>query len=525
MTKSKARAPGRLTRHLARTDTNEQVAIGASRDVTPALAEAMDELALRGATVAARKTLFHAIGNPEPGQLMTERGWHTYWAGFEDEFKLEAQPFVEVRHTKHGRDHRHRVYSLVRDDGRLVSASHNYRRNELVSRVGEVAAGHPLRPGRHHRWVVGEFARRGMTVSAATQPAETAPARPLFTQDEHQQAERRLGDDPRAFKARIYALYIKSGGSWRTFAALLDRERITVARGDSVLLVVDERTRFRLPLARLLREQAKRAGRPIAIRSADLEAVFGRAKPLAEEQEAIDRRWRGAAPAPQSSERAEAPAPAPAQPTADLFATRMRAAAVEMLAREARRAERLRHHRARKAALRRGALDSRVAAIADQLCVVAAAQVVQQFRSRNALRTTVLIVAALASGSAVAPTVLAAAAVALLRRGELKAERSRLRADVDAAKAGRTGWRFADVAAGDRTRYAALARSDLIDPEGPDAGPIIAALGRKPAARFVAWWAYATPKQRAVVVAWGKTRAPMKAKSRPSRSRNKGPER
>lgn len=64
--KSKARAPGRLMRHLARADTNETVSIGASRDVTPSLAEAMDELALRSATVSAQKTWFHAIANPEP---------------------------------------------------------------------------------------------------------------------------------------------------------------------------------------------------------------------------------------------------------------------------------------------------------------------------------------------------------------------------------------------------------------------------------------------------------------------------
>ena len=299
MTKSKARAPGRLLRHLARADTNETVQVGAWRDVTPSLAEAMDELALRSATVSARKTWFHVIANPEPGLAMSEEAWTAYWSTFEAESALNAQAFIEVQHRKRGRNHRHRVYSLVREDGRLVPVSYNYRRNELVSRLAEVAAGHPLRPGKHHRWVIAELARRGVELPATVRTAERST--PVFSQDEHQQAERKLGTDPRAFKAIIYALYVQSGGNWHTFASGLDRDRITVARGDRALLVVDEASRFHLPLARLLREEAKRAGTPIKIKSADLEAVFGRAKPLREEQVEIDRRQRtlkAAAPQP-----------------------------------------------------------------------------------------------------------------------------------------------------------------------------------------------------------------------------------
>lgn len=171
-----------------------------------------------------------------------------------------------------------------------------------------------------------------------------------------------------------------------------------------------------------------------------------------------------------------------------------------------RRVERLRLDHERKARLRRGDLETRVTAIADDLCVAVAAEVIGHLRPRNALRTTVLIIAALASGSAIAPAVLAAAAVALLRRGDLKAERSRFRADVDASKAARTGWDLADAAAAERGSYAALARSGLIEPTGPDPGPIIAAIGQRRAAAFLAWWAYASPKQRAVVERWSKQR-------------------
>ena len=519
--KSKARAPGGLMRHLGRADTNETVLVGASRGVTPSLAEAMDELALRSATVAAKKSWFHAIANPEPDLPMSEEGWAACWSAFEAEFALGSQPFIEVRHRKHGRDHRHRVYSLVRDDGRLVPVSHNYCRNELVGRLTEIAAGHPLRPGRHHKWVVGECARRGVKLPTVGQTAGRST--PVFSQDEHQQAERKLGTDPRAFKARVYDLYVQSGGDWHAFARHLDRDPITIARGKSALLVVDERSRFHLPLARLLREEAKRAGTPIKIKSADLEAVFGRAKPLAEEHVEIDRRQRTVEAASQSSEPEKGEI---VQGAADLFAARMQAAIAQVLFQERRRAERLKRTRERKAALRRGDLDACVAAVADDLAVAVAAGVIRHLRSRHGLRTVLLVLAALAAGSGIAPVVLAAAAAALLRRGVLKAERAGFRTDVDAAKAARTGWKFADVTPADRNRYAALVRSDLIDPAGPDAGPIIATIGQQDAARFLAWWCYASPKQRAIIKGWQKQHQPQKrSRTKPRTGRSAGRER
>ncbi len=516
MTKSKARAPGGLLRHLARVDTNETVEVGACRGVTPTLSEAMDELALRSATVAAKKSWYHVNGNPELGRLMSEEGWEAYWADYETEFGLGSQFFIEVRHRKHARHHRHRVYSLVRDDGTLVSVTHNYRRNELVSRLAEVAAGHPINPGKHHRWVIAELAQRGVALPGPAARAVTHSS--LFSQAEHQQAERKLGTDPRAFKARVYDLYVQSCGDWRVFASHLDQDRITIAKGHSALLVVDEKSRFHLPLARLLREEAKRAGKPIKIRSIDLEAVFGRANPLKAEQVAIDRRQLGVGPVPQLSGPAK---DAPAQAAADVFAARMQAAVTQVLLQEQRRAHRLKRNRERKAALRRGDLDARVAAIADDLAVAVAAGVIRHLRSRHGGRTVLLVIAALAAGSGIAPVVLAAAAAALLRRGVLKAERADFRADVDASKAARTGWKFADVTPADRARYAALTRSDLIDPAGPDAGPLIAAIGQQQAARLVAWWAYATPTQRAVVERWDRPRPKQRPRSAPRPARRR----
>lgn len=187
------------------------------------------------------------------------------------------------------------------------------------------------------------------------------------------------------------------------------------------------------------------------------------------------------------------------------------------------RADRLRRNRERRAALRRGDLDARVEALLDQACTAVAAEIVRGLSPRHGTRLTVLVIAALALGGGIGPTLLAAAAVALLRRGEIVAERTRMRLDVDEAKAARTGWSFAAVPASARARYAALSRSDLIAPAGPDAGPLIASLGREEAARFVAWWAYASPKQRGVVQGWGRPprKRPAPARPRPARQRTR----
>ena len=504
MTKSKARAPGGLLRHLVRTDTNEHMALGDTRDVTADPGGAMMELAIRGATARGRKNLFHVIGNPEPGTVMSELHWTDYWTTFEDEFDLAAQPFVEVRHTKKGRDHRHRVYSLVRDDGRLIPTGHNFRRNELVSRLTEITAGHPVRPGRFHGWVVREIESRGISVSqplaGATRPEHHARLR----QHEQQQGERKLvASDPRHFKTAVYELWAGVDGDWRRFASALDAARITVARGDAALLVIDEISQFQLPLARLLREEAKRANRPLKIKSADLETVFARAKPLSEETGAV--RERSQAHSTQAAiQKAEKPRAAEQRsPVVEELARSMAIHMAVHLAAERRRRARLEENRRRKLARERPTFEARLLAVADAACLSVAAHLVRCLRDeRLALRTTVQMLGAVALVNGLAPLLLGAAAIAMARRIQVTAEHDAFRADIDQAKAARSGFSFADVPSAGRAGYAALLRSSLFEAEGSDAGPLITGLGPDKAAAFVAWWAHASDRQRAVVQGW-----------------------
>ena len=509
MTKSRARAPGGLSTHLARTDTNEHVALGHTRDITADLDSAMVELAMRGATARGRKNLFHVIGNPEPGTTMSEAHWVGYWATFEHEYKLGLQPFVEVRHAKKGRDHRHRIYSLVRDDGRLIETRKNYRRNELVSRLTEIAAGHPLRQGKFSGWIVRELEHRNGTVPPQLAGLERSEQHARLGQHEQQQGERKpLIVDPRKFKATVYMLWANADGDWQKFASALDAARITVARGRSALLVVDETSEFQLPLARLLREEAKRANKPIGIKSVDLERVFARAKPLDEEIGAVRERSPRRSSGESVKEGEKSKAAAPPSTVANELSRRMTAQMTLHLAGERRRRLRLDENRRRKLAKRRPALDAQLLAIADAVCLPAAAHLVRCLRDgRLALRTAVHMIGAMALVNGLAPLLLAAAAVSVARSVQIASERDAIRADVDQAKAARSSFSFADVPNNSRVSYAALLRSAVFEAEGPEAEALIVGLGRDKAAAFVAWWAHASDRQRAVVQSWDSQQA------------------
>lgn len=75
----------------------------------------------------------------------------TYIRHYETEFGLEIAPRAVVYHTKHGRRHAHVVWSLVREDGSVVSLAHDRPRREKVSRIVEFEHGLSFTRGKHNR--------------------------------------------------------------------------------------------------------------------------------------------------------------------------------------------------------------------------------------------------------------------------------------------------------------------------------------------------------------------------------------
>ena len=124
-------------------------------------------------------------------------------------------------------------------------------------------------------------------------------------------------------------------------------------------------------------------------------------------------------------------------------------------------------------------------------------------------RVLIRIIVVMAAANAVAPLLLAMAAFQLARVVEAQG-RARMRADIDAAKAARSGFAFTSIPKADRVRYARLTRSDLFIDGGPQARPLLDKMDDAAVARFIAWYAHASDRQRAVVGSWGKARSPVR---------------
>jgi hypothetical protein len=285
--KASFRQPGGLAAHLVRTDNNERVVIAAARDLPRDVNEALGLLAIMGAGGQADRCLVHVVASPspdepDPGAKQLSRFWELY----EAEFKLDGHPFIEVQHQKGARPmHVHRVYAR-RDPttGHSAHDGHLMRRNEKVARIFEIECGHKPTIGKHQRAVRNALDRERPDIAEAVDPsAQPTNAQPTLDRDETQQAEA-CGIDPRGFRRRVHAIYREANGNWRAFAAGLDRAGISVARADRALMVLDGATGYAITLARTLRTEAKAAGAPIKITTAELERVFGKAKPLAEER-------------------------------------------------------------------------------------------------------------------------------------------------------------------------------------------------------------------------------------------------
>jgi len=183
------------------------------------MVEEMDLLAFHN------RALYHLHADPDPalGRDMIDEEWDDFWYRAEQELGLQRATFFEVRHVKHARSHRHRVYQLSRPDGTIVDLNGDYRRRELVSRVTEVLTGQPITAGRHNRWVMARLRERGehdIVDRLATAGIDTSERPSAFLSPQERQADMRRtvtkadvcrlawqawtrSDDPTSFEAAL----------------------------------------------------------------------------------------------------------------------------------------------------------------------------------------------------------------------------------------------------------------------------------------------------------------------------------
>ncbi len=244
--------PADLAKHLQRADTNERVEVKELRGVAALdLADALKEMDAQGAALRTTRTLYHASINTRADEHMTEAQRTRAIDRLEEKLGLTGQPRAVVEHEKEGRAHFHIVWARADlENMRAIRCDHNYRKHEEVARALEKEFGHEHVQGAH---VEREGKKR----------PERTPSHA-----EMQQAER-TGITPQQASAQITALW-RSTDSGKAFAAALEQEGWTLARGDKRDLVLVDRDGEVHSLARRI-DGAK--AKDVRERMADIDAA------------------------------------------------------------------------------------------------------------------------------------------------------------------------------------------------------------------------------------------------------------
>lgn len=270
----KAHAGGAaLARHLSRTDHNEVVLVSTRGLASDDMDSAIEELGFLATGCRTAAPLIHVWISPP--QEYSEEELEPYWQGFEAEFGLETQPYVQAVHRKRGEggraaSHGHRAYSRVKPDRTAISLSHSYRRLEKLSRLWELAKGEPLVRGAHNRAVVSQLRREGRDREA--QALENAGlmrgGRPIAVSPSERASAERLGDIAAdEVWRRAYQAWI-SADTGAAFVAALSAANLRVAQGDREPVLIGPSGNV-IGLRRAVANGARRANGP-SIRKADL---------------------------------------------------------------------------------------------------------------------------------------------------------------------------------------------------------------------------------------------------------------
>lgn len=227
--KGKSRAgPSQLARHLARTDTNERVAI-LQLDSAGTPEQAFRDWQTYTLATRGKLGLYHANIDPDAKYAMSDEQWMRAVDILEEELGLQGQPRAVVMHEKHGRAHIHVVWARADMEAmRLRSDSNNYLAHERASLRMEQEFGHEHVPGKH-----------------AKRDRESQPEFPRaeISHDDWQQAERGAPANHRDRKAQVTALY-EASDTGPAFKAALEDAGYVLAKGDRrdfVILDADAR--------------------------------------------------------------------------------------------------------------------------------------------------------------------------------------------------------------------------------------------------------------------------------------------
>lgn len=250
-----------LAHHLLKAE-NETVEVLTPRGLgSPDLVGQVRELVALSLGGRTDRPVYHVHADPDLEIADNDGARGRFWQLFEQEFGLGSQPMCGAVHVKHGRRHEHRVYSLVRPDGRVVDVGFDFARRERVARVVEHEFGMPgPTPSKHSRAIVRALREGGrddvadwMEAAGAT-TAERPVARLSPTERLIQERTGVPLDDLRA--SALEAWRVSDDGD--SFLAALRERGLDLREGRSGPVVVDRSGTAHLA-TRLVGAAARRA--------------------------------------------------------------------------------------------------------------------------------------------------------------------------------------------------------------------------------------------------------------------------
>ncbi len=191
-------------------------------------------------------------------------------------------PRAVMEHEKGVRpSHFHVVYSIVDlATGRAIPSHDNFVRDELISRFLELEFGERIVPGPRLESNITELEQRGLQDEAERLRAH-APVRQEdgLSRQDRRQADR-LGLKAPEWSIAAFELFEGCHRNLDVFAGKIEGSGFMVAQGDRAILLVDDKTGYHTSLVRLLRREAKAAGRPLDMSEQDVAAAFPTAPPF-----------------------------------------------------------------------------------------------------------------------------------------------------------------------------------------------------------------------------------------------------
>ncbi|MCH4024854.1 MAG: hypothetical protein LKG96_07760 [Acetobacter fabarum] len=242
---------------------NDAVMVGASRGlIETGTKDQIKELTSIGRYASHSKPLHHV--HADPAKDWTSDQWADFWQDYENEFSLQKQPFTEVVHVKHGREHKHRVYSLLLPSGSCIRMDNDFIRREKLNRLAEIRTGEPILSGRHNDAVIKALDAEGKTAEA--QLLRDAGLSGTRTRGKLKPQERAQQERTHIDKAGLALIVLKG---WKGYNPDVLKEQLKaqgcfLAMGDKGPVVIDQTGNVHA-LNRLVNMASKAEGKPLKI--------------------------------------------------------------------------------------------------------------------------------------------------------------------------------------------------------------------------------------------------------------------